>query len=376
MTDNLRLSNVATNALQHTLGHVDCEACRETSRAAMASTYLASLPFTQAANLWLDSRRNIHKNTRVNYQSFINCLDVFFGKLILKEIEIGHIHTYQTQRLGGHIPGYGKAQNYCVNREIGTLQQIMVRAGEWARIKDWYEPLARVYSRRGRALSAGDKIHLFHVLSSRDRWMVAHCCALLTVNTTAGGGEIKHLQLQDLGSDLRSIYIRDGVKNTYRVRKLPLNDDAFWALSKLWARVINLGASLPHHYLIPKRVKGGFDLNSHAGDWRGAWESGCAAAGFKGLRYYDLRHTAITDLLENPHIPERAVIDLAGHVSNHMLDTYSHTRQHSLHDAVARIDTGLTKKARPHVVEISQAPSKPAVSDSSTCFYGSTLKLN
>jgi integrase len=41
---------------------------------------------------------------------------------------------------------------------------------------------------------------------------------------------------------------------------------------------------------------------------------------------YDLRHHAMTALLENPEVSEETVEDLAGHVSRRMKKRYSHIR--------------------------------------------------
>lgn len=351
---------------QHTLGHIDCEACREASRAAMLTTSLASLPFLQAANLWLDSRKNIDTTTRFNYQCYIKSLARFFGLLTLAQVEIGHVQTYQSQRSKGEIVGLRKAGSSCVNHELNTLQQMMTRAGEWTRIADWYEPLPQKRSTVGCALTDEQESRLFRVAASRKRWHVAYCCSMITANTTAGPGEIRRLQLQDVDFQRRTIYIRLGAKNSSRIRRIPLNDDALWAVTELWKRAELMGACLPQHYLLPHRAANRAekaDPNRPMGSWRKAWEALREAAGMPKLRRYDLRHHAITKLLENPNIPERAVIDLAGHVSNQMLDTYSHTRQQALHDAVTKIDTGLTKKIHPHVIEISHHKVAPLNED-------------
>jgi len=50
------------------------------------------------------------------------------------------------------------------------------------------------------------------------------------------------------------------------------------------------------------------------------------AANLKGLRPYDLRHTAITDILQNPDVSEETAKAIAGHISDKILKTYSHIR--------------------------------------------------
>ena len=52
---------------------------------------------------------------------------------------------------------------------------------------------------------------------------------------------------------------------------------------------------------------------------------------------YDLRHHAITSLLENPNISEEVVEDIAGHVSRRMKKRYSHIRMEYKRAAVEAI---------------------------------------
>jgi integrase len=47
-----------------------------------------------------------------------------------------------------------------------------------------------------------------------------------------------------------------------------------------------------------------------------------------------LRHHAITRLLENPDISEQTVKDIAGHVSKHILERYSHIRMEKKRNAL------------------------------------------
>jgi integrase len=60
--------------------------------------------------------------------------------------------------------------------------------------------------------------------------------------------------------------------------------------------------------------------------WRTAWKSMLKTAKVPHTRFYNTRHTAITDLLQNPDASEETVKAIAGHVSRKMLEHYSHAR--------------------------------------------------
>ena len=303
---------------------------------------LSSLPIREAGLIWLNSRTSLAEKSAFIYRCYLKALDRFFGELALSEIRVGHVREYQRKRRSGEIDGLRAGGAKLVNLELNCLKQVMDRAKLWNALRDWYEPLAQEPPKVGTALGEEDEERLFRVASQRPRWFVAFCCSLVTVNTTAGPGEIRNLQLQDVNVSRRTIYIREGAKNKYRVRELPLNQDALWAVQQLWERARQKGATLPHHYLLPHRpeTRGGrYDPNRPMHSWRKAWEALRVAAGLPAFRMYDLRHHAITKALENPDISEKVVEDLAGHVSERMKDTYSHIRTHAKRSAVDLIGT-------------------------------------
>jgi len=57
-------------------------------------------------------------------------------------------------------------------------------------------------------------------------------------------------------------------------------------------------------------------------------------AGLSGLRFHDLRHHAITELLTNPNISIQTTKSIAGHVSQRMVDRYVHIRLEAKRNAV------------------------------------------
>jgi hypothetical protein len=77
--------------------------------------------------------------------------------------------------------------------------------------------------------------------------------------------------------------------------------------------------------------------------WRTAWRNACKRAGFK-LRFHDLRHTAITKLAES-QASNQTVMSIAGHVSQQMLEHYSHIRLAAKRAALDSIATSLPEPA-------------------------------
>jgi hypothetical protein len=63
-----------------------------------------------------------------------------------------------------------------------------------------------------------------------------------------------------------------------------------------------------------------------------------------GLRFHDLRHTAITKLAES-QASDQTIMAIAGHVSQQMLEHYSHIRMAAKRDALNSIATPLPQPA-------------------------------
>jgi integrase len=312
----------------------------------LSSAPFARLPFREAAPLWLESRKGqISPRTLSDYTYWKTYLGKFFDDIVLDQIHIGHIEAYQRDRavVAGPV---------CINHECGVLVQILKRAGLWTAIEPHYKPLKLPKPKVGCTLEPDEEDRLFRVASSRPRWRVAYWCSLLTAHTTAGPGEIKNLRIGDVktDSDMPTISVVEGAKNSERVRTIPLNETAFFAACELLKRAKELGAVRPDHYLLPHRAENGArgaDPTKPMGSWRRAWENLRDVAGMPHLRQYDLRHHAITRILENPDVSERTVVEVAGHVSNAMMKRYSHIRMRTKKEA---LDALVRPMAKPQFV--------------------------
>jgi ketosteroid isomerase-like protein len=89
-----------------------------------------------------------------------------------------------------------------------------------------------------------------------------------------------------------------------------------------------------------------FDPTRPVGSWRTAWRTLTKKAGLPGLRFHDLRHTAISALGE-AGVPDRVIMDIAGHVSQRMLRRYSHIQLESKRAAIQ----SLSNRPRQEVTE-------------------------
>lgn len=116
-------------------------------------------------------------------------------------------------------------------------------------------------------------------------------------------------------------------------RRLPLNPDALLAYGILLERATKLGIAGSEFYVFPACENSHIDGTRPQKTWRTAWRNVTRSAGLRGLRFYDLRHQCITELLE-AGAPEAAVLSIAGHVSRKMMEHYSHIRMEAKRKAL------------------------------------------
>ena len=237
-----------------------------------------------------------------------------------------------------------------INLETKVLRMILRDAKCWAAMSQDFKPLREDSRGPGVALTLVQERHLFETAKQKPQWDAAYYAALVAVNTTQRGCELKGLRLADVDLSARTVSVRRAATKTDAGRReIPLNDTALWAVGRLVDRTQLLGASEPDHFLFPafryRRTKGevpaggtGYDPTRPMKTWRTAWRSLKRAAGLPNLRFHDLRHTCITKLAESG-VPDHVLMSISGHISPEMIKHYAHIRSKAKEAAVAAIET-------------------------------------
>jgi integrase len=266
-------------------------------------------------------------------------LRAYFREEPLKAITAKRITEYRAWRAE---QGVGPAT---LNAELGILRRILKRAKLWARVADDIRPLKEP-STIGRALTEDDKQRLLKTAVMRPEWETAFLAAILCLNTTARGCELKGLQWSDVDLFERTVTVRKS-KTEAGIRAIPLTDVACSALARLRTRAESFGKVEPAHYVFAAygtrmtfndtQIVGskmvGFAPTKHVNSWRSAWRTLTKKAGLPGFRFHDLRHCAITSLAESG-ASDSTIMAIAGHVSRRMLERYSHVRMEAKREAV------------------------------------------
>jgi len=319
----------------------------------------AKWPFDRAAAEWLKAREGeqLAENTRRIERERLKPLLGAFGHFKLREFTLDSIKVYRGKR--GRV-----VSARTINLETKVLRMILKDARCWAEIGEEYKPLRESSRGPGIALAPEQERRLFETARQKPQWDAAYYAALVAVNTTQRGCELKGLRLRDVDLLGRVVKVRrDATKTDAGRREIPLNDTALWALGRLVDRARLLGASEPDHFLFPafqyQRKKDsmaagtGYDPTQPMKTWRTAWRSLKRAAGLPSLRFHDLRHTCITKLAE-AGVPDHVLRSISGHISPEMVKHYVHIRSKAKEAAVAAIQS-----YRP--MDAEAAPAMPRV---------------
>jgi integrase len=153
---------------------------------------------------------------------------------------------------------------------------------------------------------------------------------VLALNTAMRSQEIKTLRWSQVDLIHRSLIVGKSKTEVGSGRIIPLNQSAAAVLA-MWASRTP-GAS-PEHFVFPACENHKINPGKPIASFRTAWRNATKTAGLPGLRFHDLRHTAITKLAESL-TSEQTIMAIAGHVSRRMLEHYSHIRMEAKRTAV------------------------------------------
>jgi integrase len=288
----------------------------------------ARLAFVQASERYLEQRKSaVSDRTWKTETDRAKALRKFFGDRRLNCVSGDDVRGYQSARIAT------KKHPRTVNHEVKLLRAILRRAKlpmPDAKLLPVPKP------KKGRVLEPEQKLHLFRVASSKPEWKVAYCAALLTANCSLRPCEIRSLRWSNVNLKERTVFVTDS-KTEAGVREVPLNAEAWSAISAMLERARQFGAFNRENYVF-HRLWPKVDLTQPMNSWRTAWRSLRKKAGFPALRYYNLRHQCVTEMLE-AGVPEGVIREVVGHVDPDMLRWYSDVRKAARRAAVETIST-------------------------------------
>jgi integrase len=290
--------------------------------------------FAEAIDAWLSWRRSgIGRKKPLSVESLktekerASTVKKFLGAVPVKRIQARTLLEYIAARKAAGI------SNGTVNRELDVIRGTLKQAKRWSLMSDEVKNLSPG-APVGRAFTLEEKSRLLATAKQKPEWQNARLAFVLALNTSMRPTEIKNLQWRDVDWLEKAVSLRAS-KTTAGIRTIPLNAEAYGAILELRERaVILFGANLVPEWHLFFSTHGQPDPTRPVGHWRRAWKAIMKTAGVSGARFYDSRHTAVTDLLQNPNASEEVAKAIVGHVSRRMLERYSHQRMEAKRAAV------------------------------------------
>ena len=305
--------------------------------------------FEVAAREWLQTKGALAEKILVRYKGCVQNLTDHFGGRLVCDIGPQDIANYQRKRLTA-----GKSHR-TVNYEVGTLRGILRYFGLWGQISDRVNTLPERHE-VGRAVSPEDEEKLIRA-AQQSRSAALLPLLALSLDSGLRASEVRALHRRDVNLVWQAGVITSGEivvpkskTDAGTGRTIPLTRRACAVLTMWLSRFP--GAN-PESYMFPWHRVGvsgnertpaisGVDLSRPMGSWKTAWNTACKKAGVK-YRWHDNRHTFVSRLAENPNVSEETIRALAGHVSQRMLQRYSHIRLQAKRAAIEAVERSYSR---------------------------------
>ncbi len=247
------------------------------------------------------------------------------GAYSLAAITPDIVALYRDERLEA-----GKSNN-TVRLELALLSHLFTTA-----IKEWrvgllYNPVANIRKPspgkgRDRRLSKEEEISLFRACDAHSNPMLGWI-ARVALYTGMRVGEIKSLTRSQVNLGKRTVHLTETKNGASRT--VPLTRQA--------TEVFRAALSNPVRPMDTDLVfwgEPGRDGIRRPYEFRPAWARTLKRAGIEGLHFHDLRHEAVSRLVE-AGLGDQEVSAISGHKSMQMLKRYTHLRSE---DLVTRLD--------------------------------------
>jgi integrase len=235
------------------------------------------------------------------------------------------VAEYRDERLAA-----GKSAD-TVRLELALLSHLFTIA-----IKEWrlgliYNPVSNIRKPppgkgRDRRLGADEEKTLLRACDRHSNPMLGWIVRV-ALHTGMRAGEIKGLTRRQVNLENRTVHLTETKNGASRT--VPLTREA--------VAVLRLALANPVRPIDTDLIffgEPGRDKVRRPYEFRPAWHRTLKQAGIKGLRFHDLRHEAVSRLVE-AGLGDQEVATISGHKSMQMLRRYTHLRAE---DLVSRLD--------------------------------------
>jgi integrase len=289
------------------------------------------------------------ERTLESHESSWKHLEPFFGKMLLSDIQPKHISRYQLKRQKQGASGR------TINIEIELLRLVMIHHRLWLNIS----PDVHMLPERedvGRALTPDEELRIL-AAAKKSASRSLYPAVLLSLHTGLRNEELRLLQWRLADSLREQLTVGKSKTSGGSGRVIPFSQTALDCLNE-WRSLFP--DVKPEHYVFPtekyhlvgeRGTYGGtvkvYNCNpaKPIRTWKTAWTT-CRKIAEVSCRWHDLRHTFVSRMGENK-VSDQTLKAMTGHLSQKMLERYSHARMESKRAAVRTLDSGTEDKCFP-----------------------------
>jgi integrase len=317
----------------------------------------AAILFPVAAKEWLKLMAPTWApKTHVIAAKDVDHLKEQFGSLLLIDITVQEVADYISARRAQ------RAAEKTIRNELGTLRGLLKHYRLWAQLKDDGVRLPKSRDNQiGVALSVEQETQLLKACAAnRSRSLLP--AVTLALSTGLRLDELRPLHWKQIDFANKALTVGHSKTEHGTGRSVHLNQRAFTAL-QTWSHQFPKRKS--SHYVFPSELVGfsgqegmpqvfDTDPKTPMRSWKTAWVSAKKAAGVE-CRFHDLRHTAVTRLLEAGQ-PFAVVADIMGWsaaTAVRMAKRYGHIGESMRRQAMTVLDTPRADGA-PHSTLLEQ----------------------
>jgi integrase len=270
-----------------------------------------------------------------------NHLQAAFGQLPAASLSSDQVIIYIAQRQADG------AANATINRETSCLQRLFTLAIQTGKLTR--KPYIPHLDERDNVRRGFVKDAQFDALA-RETGKIVWLRALLEIGFVFGFRKSELLKLRVRQFDLleRTITLEAGETKNGEGRQVELTDEAFDLLQECVA-----GKDQEAFVFTRTRESNGRRTKAsdgHIVDFRDDWARACLAAGCPGLRFHDLRRSAVRNLIR-AGVQQKIAQAISGHRTPSIFQRYNIVDQADLSDAARKLQNAATRRREQALVD-------------------------
>lgn len=272
-----------------------------------------------------DGRKIAGLKSHYTFGLMLDVIVEHLGHKKLRDIKPADLHRYKQKRLATPTQ-YGKPRTVAaVNRELEALRSVC----RWAVSQGWLARSPFSYgevviiksheSSRDRVLSHAEEERLLNACTGRRAYLRA--IVMMGLDTACRRGELLKLTWAMVNLAQGVVSLPGEITKTGKSRTVPLTPRVIAELEAIREKAKTGNDVLP--------VFGALDI-------RFAWASACESAQLEGVRFHDLRHTAITRMVA-AGIESALVMKISGHDSMRTFQRYLNPENSTLREVAGKL---------------------------------------